>query len=74
MIINILKYLLIIFVLIYIAYKVMIFLTIDACLDLGGAWDYPKNTCVQDNNLSLVRIECLSYKGTWDNDRQLCKQ
>ena len=72
MIINILKYLLIIFVLILIAYEIMIFLTIDACLDLGGAWDYPKGQCVQDNNLSLIEIECLSNKGTWDNN--LCKQ
>jgi len=52
----------------------MIFLTIDACLDLGGVWDYPKSTCVEDNNISLIEIECLSHKGTWDNDSNLCRQ
>ncbi|MCF6243496.1 MAG: hypothetical protein L3J43_00475 [Sulfurovum sp.] len=73
LIIQTIKYLLILSLLIYTAYQIKLFLTIDKCLDEGGAWDYPKGTCVQGDNISTQEIECLSKHLTWDTHTNLCK-
>jgi hypothetical protein len=70
---KILKFLLLSFLLIFIIYKIIIYIKIDTCLDIGGAWDYPKNICITDKNISLNQIQCLSKKGTWDIKNKTCK-
>ncbi len=69
---KIVKVLLSSFVIIYLMYKVFIFFKIDSCLDQGGAWDYPKNICISDDNISLNEIKCLSERGTWNSNMEIC--
>ncbi len=69
---KIIKLLLFSFVLIFIAYKIIIYIKIDTCLDSGGAWDYHKNICIKGENISLEQIQCLSKKGTWDAKNSIC--
>jgi len=50
------------------------FVKIDSCLDSGNAWDYPKNICITDDNISLAHIQCLSKKGHWNKQIQYCEK
>ena len=45
---------------------------IDDCLDGGGAWDYPQNTCIE-NKISKKEVQCLSKKGSWNAEKNICE-
>ena len=71
---KILKFILLSFLSIFIAYKIVIYIKIDTCLDGGGAWDYPKDICVKDKDISLDEVQCLSKRGTWNRKNKNCTQ
>jgi hypothetical protein len=41
-------------------------LAIDACLDLGGRWDYVKDRC------DSLHEDCLNAGGQWDHASRVC--
>jgi len=57
----------------FLIYKIILFFKIDSCLDKGGAWNYPKNICNTDSNSSLNEIQCLSQRGNYNIDTQICE-
>ena len=71
---KVLKFLIFSFLSIFIAYKIIIYIKIDRCLDASGAWDYPQDICIKDKNISLDEVQCLSQKRTWDRNNKTCKQ
>jgi len=69
---NILLSLFLLYIVILAIYKIVIFLKVDFCLDSGGAWDYHKSMCSNDENSSIKELQCLSNRGTYDNVTNKC--
>ena len=70
---KILKKIIIAILLSFLFYKSYILIRIDLCLDGGGVWDYPKQTCIK-YNLSEEEMKCLSKKGTWNVVKKICEE
>ena len=34
----------------------------------------PENICIVDNNISLEAIKCLSERGTWNSNMEMCEK
>ncbi len=69
---NILLSLLLLYIVILVIYKIVVFLKVDFCLDSGGAWDYHKSMCSNDENNSIKELQCLSNRGTYNNVTDKC--
>jgi len=65
--------LLIICIMIFVIYKIYIFLSIDNCLDDGNVWDYHNSICVKEQ-LSIDAIKCFSKKGNLNKTNNTCSE
>jgi len=70
---KIFKIILLSLIVLYVLYKITIFIKIDFCLDKGGVWNYPNKLCIIDSNISLNEIKCLSEQGNYNINTTSCE-